>query len=286
MNKQQIATPCGAEPSGAAEFPKEERGADEVAGSEVERVGAADGGDAEAASRDALGEFSVFPRRWWDTNQKCICQLLEALKLENTALRAVLVHSVKQGARILDPSGELVGASTSLGLTSMNRDGETLADEATAGEVQGEDEMTSEETARAVEDVYAALDRLGARTHVYARTIVPLATDEHSAPSASHNASTHTSGARSLNGPMVPQSSMRTVQHPQQPLQQQPLSNQSDQQQQQQHPDAFPTSNLPPFPVRLEAQQEQQQSMEPMAEIDPSLENTHQGEGLMDLNLA
>lgn len=179
----------------------------------------------------------------------------------------------------------------------MNREGDAITDEtaATAGDAQGDDETTSEETARAVEDVYAALDRLGARTHVYARTIVPLVTDEHSAPSASHNASTHTSGnARSLqnmeiptlNGPMVPQSSMRTVQHPQQPLQQQPLSNTSHQQQPQPHPDAFPTSNLPPFPVRPEPQQEQQHTMEPMAEIDPSLENTHQGEGLMDLNLA
>lgn len=216
------------------------------------------------------------------------------------------MHSVKQGARILDPSGELVGASASLGLPGTHRDVDAISADVAENDTEantdapGETEMTSEDTARAVEDVYAALDRLGARTHVYARTIVPLATDDHSAPSASNSmalplgnsAPGGAAGSRSLqnmelptlNGPMIAQSSMRTVQHPQQPLQHQPPSSS----QHQQIPNAFPTSNLPPFPIRPEhmpppQQQHQQQHPieEPMAEIDPSLENSHQGEGLM-----
>ncbi|KAJ9094489.1 hypothetical protein QFC21_006028 [Naganishia friedmannii] len=121
--------------------------------------------------------------------------LLEALKLENTALRAVLVQAVKEGAKILDDSGELLGASTmALGGSGgagnpfphahphprgSAADGtDTIGETADDAEEATSTATMSEETAKAVQDVYAALDRLGARTHVYARTIVPLVTPE------------------------------------------------------------------------------------------------------------
>lgn len=214
--------------------------------------------------------------------------LLEALKLENTALRAVLVQAVKKGARILDETGELIGASSMplpgvIGVGNPfphghphpqthargpSADGTGQVDvpdvdahateETSALQAEGEEEEGETGIGlKAVQDVYAALDRLGARTHVYARTIVPLVTADEQQPqqpqpqqqegqqqvaagyggthSSSHHLPTNlpTSGpsggssrrqaqAKGTHShqPIIAQSSIRTVQHPQHQSQQ------------------------------------------------------------------
>lgn len=196
-------------------------------------------------------------------------QLLEALKLENTALRAVLIHSVKQGARILDAQGELIGP----------RD---VDQSAPTGNTEGS------ETDKAVEEVYAALDRLGARTHVYARTI---ASDDPSSLLQRPSETPLMSG--------IAQSSMRTVPHGHHPdSHPHPQIQQSQQlqmhnaapssssvQRTPQH--AFPTTNLPPFPGAARGDSlgsGQPQIEEPdhassgMGQIDPTLESHAQAD--------
>ncbi|GHJ86719.1 hypothetical protein NliqN6_3121 [Naganishia liquefaciens] len=185
--------------------------------------------------------------------------LLEALKLENTALRAVLIHSVKQGARILDAQGELIGSATAIGLVDSTTEDDVQS--------QTQPDLDGTETEKNVNDVYAALDRLGARTHVYARTIVPVVTEDPTFPSAPRHPE---SNPAHLGG--VAQSSMRTVPHASHPH-----AGPSSIAQQRDTPHAFPTTNLPPFPSGPQShpQHQQPQIEEPssstVAQIDPTL---------------
>ena len=109
-------------------------------------------------------------------------------------------------------------------------------------------------------DVYAALDRLGARTHVYARTIVPTATEDPTFPSAPR----HPEPNAHLGG--VAQSSMRTVPHASHP------HGGPSNAQQREPPHAFPTMNLPPFPSGPQPQPQVEEPSSSVAQIDPSLE--------------
>lgn len=171
---------------------------------------------------------------------------------------------MKQGARILDTQGELIGTASTVGLV----DPTDARDDAHA-EASGD---AAEETEKAVADVYAALDRLGARTHVYARTIVPPASSSDDISAFASSSGTNRHAETVLGG--VAQSSMRTVPHAHVQQQQQHLHHSTSGQR---TPHAFPTTNLPPFPGRVEQhpgqqQQQQQQVEEPTSQIDPSLE--------------
>lgn len=109
-------------------------------------------------------------------------------------------------------------------------------------------------------DVYAALDRLGARTHVYARTIVPTATEDPTFPSGPRHPEPNTA---LLGG--VAQSSMRTVPHASHPH-----GGPNAQQREPSH--AFPTTNLPPFPSGPQPQPQVEEPSTSVSQIDPSLE--------------